>query len=606
MIPSFDFEASAAQCSASGEMARESKGDSNAVASMALREKRMAIFQGHKIAKSLGVTRIADRLDSRLKVLSTSKATDLEDYMRAIMQRAATGQQPRWPGSSAGDRVKLNSSLRQRMGCFATRWRMFVQLRELLGSTSAFCLCSDYTSALSNLAPTMSLADSLLADLDGLSDEEPEVAPSAQAGPSKPSGFGSMLPPPVPVKALKRPFVKEEEDVKPKIARFEQNGNGHTNGDGDSDEDMDEEAEARVGFVPEGGVRPADELDAEEVEKADMTGIEDVSKVARLIHGTKLQEVLKVSTAMIRLKSNGCIDCGTQEIEKYISAPTDMSSKTGGALSENPEYSLVVTANNMSVEVDNEILLVHKFIRDHYAPRFPELEQLIADPWTYIAAVNAIGNADDLTKCKMPSTLPPATILSITLTATSTRGRKLSPGEWITVQNAIQVAEQLRTARETIFNYVESRMSNVAPNLSVIVGTNIAAKLLGLAGGLQSFCRQPSSNIMLFGAQKKTLANSAFSAASQQRHTGFIFQSQLVQSAQPEDRRKAQRAVSAKCTLAARIDASKSSRDGEAGRKLLGELQKKIQKMAEPPPNKMVKALPVPQETNRKKRGGKR
>lgn len=79
-----------------------------------------------------------------------------------------------------------------------------------------------------------------------------------------------------------------------------------------------------------------------------------------------------------------------------------------------------------------------------------------------------------------------------------------------------------------------------------------------------------------------------------------------MQSAQPEDRRKAQRAVSAKCTLAARIDASKSSRDGEAGRKLLGELQKKIQKMAEPPPNKMVKALPVPQETNRKKRGGKR
>jgi U4/U6 small nuclear ribonucleoprotein PRP31 len=283
-----------------------------------------------------------------------------------------------------------------------------------------------------------------------------------------------------------------------------------------------------------------------------------------------------------------------------------MTSSTGSSLAENPEYNLVVTANNMTVEVDNEILLVHKFIRDHYGPRFPELEQLIGDPWTYIAAVTAIGNTDDLTKCTLPPTLPAATVLSITLTATGSRGRKLSPGEWVTVQRAIEVATELRDAREKIFAYVESRMAAVAPNLSIIVGTGIAAKLLGLAGGLNALSRTPSCNIMLFGALKKSLATSQFSAASQQRHTGFIFQSQIVQSAQPEDRRKAQRAVSAKVTLAARIDAGKGSRDGSYGRKILGELQKRIQKMAEPPPNKMTKALPIPQETNRKKRGGKR
>ena len=294
-----------------------------------------------------------------------------------------------------------------------------------------------------------------------------------------------------------------------------------------------------------------------------------------------------------------------QDIERYTASPSDMST-TSGPLEENPEYHLVVRANNLSVEVDNEILLVHKFIRDHYAPRFPELEQLIADPWTYIAAVRGIGNADDLTKCPMPPTLPSATKLSITLTATSTRGRKLTNGEWKTVERATEVAQQLRDARESIFAYVESRMAAVAPNLSAIVGTNIAAKLLGLAGGLQAFSRQPACNIMLFGAQKKSLANSHMSAALQGRHVGFIYQSSLVQSAQPEDRRKAQRTVSAKCSLAARIDAGKSARDGSQGRKMLAELTKRIQKMAEPPPNKLTKALPIPQETNRKKRGGKR
>ncbi len=96
------------------------------------------------------------------------------------------------------------------------------------------------------------------------------------------------------------------------------------------------------------------------------------------------------------------------------------------------------------------------------------------------------------------------------------------------------------------------------------------------------------------------------STSSLQRHTGFIFQSPIVQSAQLEDRKRAQRAVAAKCALAARADAGKGSRDGSYGRKMLAELQKKIQKMAEPPPNKITKALPIPQETLKKKRGGKR
>ncbi|KAK8869526.1 hypothetical protein IAR55_000092 [Kwoniella newhampshirensis] len=417
----------------------------------------------------------------------------------------------------------------------------------------------------------MSLADALLADLDGLSDEE---AGSPEPTPQASSSKGAMLPPPLPSaggSSAKRPAIAMDVD---------------DDDDGDDDGMTLEDGTSAVGFVPEGGVRPADELDAEEVEKTDMAGLEDVGKVAKLMTGKKLKEVLG-------------------DIAKYTSTPSDMTS-AGGPLEENPEYHLVVTANNMSVEVDNEILLVHKFIRDHYAPRFPELEQLIADPWTYIAAVQAIGNADDLTKCTFPPTLPAATILSITLTATSTRGQKLTSGEWKTVLSAIEVARELRTAREQIFAYVESRMAAVAPNLSAIVGTGIAAKLLGLAGGLQAFSRQPSCNVMLFGAMKKTLANSHLSAASQQRHTGFVFQSPLVQSAQPEDRRRAQRAVSAKCTLAARIDAGKGSRDGSYGRKCLAELQKRIEKMAEPPPNKMVKALPIPQETNRKKRGGKR
>ena len=43
--------------------------------------------------------------------------------------------------------------------------------------------------------------------------------------------------------------------------------------------------------------------------------------------------------------------------------------------------------------------------------------------------------------------------------------------------------------------YVSSRMNVLAPNLSAIVGTTTAAKLLGVAGGLSALAKMPSCNV---------------------------------------------------------------------------------------------------------------
>lgn len=61
-----------------------------------------------------------------------------------------------------------------------------------------------------------------------------------------------------------------------------------------------------------------------------------------------------------------------------------------------------------------------------------------------------------------------------------------------------------------------------------------------------------------------------------------------------------------KCTLAARVDACHESLDGRIGRMLREEIEKKLDKLQEPPPVKFAKPLPKPIETSKKKRGGKR
>jgi U4/U6 small nuclear ribonucleoprotein PRP31 len=55
-----------------------------------------------------------------------------------------------------------------------------------------------------------------------------------------------------------------------------------------------------------------------------------------------------------------------------------------------------------------------------------------------------------------------------------------------------------------IFMYVSSRMNVLAPNLSAIVGTTTAAKLLGVAGGLAGLAKMPSCNVHVCQSQFST------------------------------------------------------------------------------------------------------
>jgi U4/U6 small nuclear ribonucleoprotein PRP31 len=355
----------------------------------------------------------------------------------------------------------------------------------------------------------------------------------------------------------------------------------------DSDEEMssgDDEDETSGGLVLEGGVKPADELDEEDVKQMELGGVEDVTSVAKLEGSRRMNDILR-------------------EVEEYASKPPDPVAMSLPA-HENPEYNLIVAANNLSVDIDNEIMVVHKFIRDHYNARFPELQQLVTDPTMFIRAVKGLGNEEDLTRAHLQGVLPPAILMTVAVTATTTSGRPLPPEEWKAVQRACDMEERLEEARKKIFTYVRSRMSVLAPNLSAIVGTTTAAKLLGVAGGLSALAKMPACNVHLLGAQKKITAG--FSTATQNRHTGFLFQSEIIQNTPAEYRMKGQRTLGAKCVLAARMDLERRGGDASYGQQLRVKVERHLEKLAEPPPAKIVKALPIPTEGSKKRRGGKR
>lgn len=48
-----------------------------------------------------------------------------------------------------------------------------------------------------------------------------------------------------------------------------------------------------------------------------------------------------------------------------------------------------------------------------------------------------------------------------------------------------------------VLRFVESRMHKIAPNLSLVVGSEVAAKLMGVAGGLVALSKMPACNVQV-------------------------------------------------------------------------------------------------------------
>lgn len=210
------------------------------------------------------------------------------------------------------------------------------------------------------------------------------------------------------------------------------------------------------------------------------------------------------------------------------------------------DYDLVSEANSIATDISNDINSLHHFIKERYSKRFPELESLVLSPSDYANTVKMIGNNCDVTSLNLSSILPPATIMGITISASSTLTAQniISQNEISRIFKACDMLISLNQNRNTVLDFVESKLLFIAPNVSAIVGSDIAAKMIIAAGGLDELARMPSSNVQLIGQKKFNL--SGFSTAEYRPHTGYIYESEIVESVPPELKMKACRLIAGK------------------------------------------------------------
>merc|ERR1712151_360697 len=132
-------------------------------------------------------------------------------------------------------------------------------------------------------------------------------------------------------------------------------------------------------------------------------------------------------------------------------------------------------------------------------------------------------------------------------------GCEISEEDLSTVFHLADRVIELSEYRSKLYEYLKNRMEAIAPNLTMLVGELVGARLIAHAGNLVNLAKHPASTIQVLGAEK-----ALFRALKTKKDTpkyGLIYHASLVGQSSAKNKGKMSRMLAAKAALALRYDA---------------------------------------------------
>jgi nucleolar protein 56 len=233
-------------------------------------------------------------------------------------------------------------------------------------------------------------------------------------------------------------------------------------------------------------------------------------------------------------------------------------------------------------ELDREINVLAARVREWYGLHFPELDDILQDPRLYVRLVSALGRRDNFTSERIVELgVPRSRATAVEEALKRTKGAEIRDEELALLQSLASDAYDLYQLRNRLSNKLEEVMSQIAPNVTSLVGAAIGARLLVRAGSLDNLAKMPASTIQVLGAEKALFR--ALKKGGRPPKHGVIFQHPSIHSAPKWQRGKIARAIAAKLAIAARIDRYSGVLDPALKEKLEKRIQEIKEKYAKPP-----------------------
>ena len=274
------------------------------------------------------------------------------------------------------------------------------------------------------------------------------------------------------------------------------------------------------------------------------------------------------------------------------------------------------------------IIILNKYIsegitvlKELYSPFFPELPTIVTNSFEYVKSIKVIEENKVLLKNESKiglkqlrqelSFLPNNVLMALTFMLSSSNViNSNNNSSDINLKNKYEKVLELFQEKNTLLNFISNNMKYLAPNLTLLLGAEISAKLVTEAGGLQELARTPSGNILNMGRHELNLEG--FSTMNK-FNNGYLTELKEYKDAIDSMKIKVLRRYANKTALAARKDAfinknkkkgnEKEEKYGDDLKKLIEEKVEKIKNDVQPI---LKKPLPRPDDKPSRKRGGKR
>lgn len=215
---------------------------------------------------------------------------------------------------------------------------------------------------------------------------------------------------------------------------------------------------------------------------------------------------------------------------------------------------MVIQAVGLLDELDKEINNYAMRVKEWYGWHFPEMQKIVNDNAQYAKVILACGFRTEFKNTDLSQIFEDETITTAVKEAAEvSMGTEIADLDIINIQSLAEQVLSMTEYRIQLFEYLKNRMNAIAPNLTILVGELVGARLISHAGSLMNLAKQPASTVQILGAEK-----ALFRALKTKHDTpkyGLIYHASLIGQATPKHKGKISRVLAAKASLAIRVDA---------------------------------------------------
>ncbi|KAJ3056286.1 Nucleolar protein 58 [Rhizophlyctis rosea] len=224
---------------------------------------------------------------------------------------------------------------------------------------------------------------------------------------------------------------------------------------------------------------------------------------------------------------------------------------------------MIIQAIALLDDLDKELNTYAMRVKEWYGWHFPEMGKIVVDNIAYAKTVKKMGFRTNGAETDFSDILPEELEKELKEAAEVSMGTEISDED---IENVTYLCDQIISIAEyraQLYDYLKNRMMAIAPNLTVLVGELVGARLIAHAGSLLNLSKAPASTVQILGAEK-----ALFRALKSKHDTpkyGLIYHASLVGQAGPKIKGKIARAVATKAALSVRYDALGESVTADVG-----------------------------------------